>query len=76
MLPCAAVSAFALIGTPYMVWWRGFQAGYRYTFHLRQPTAAGQKVLDWQRISLTMSSLQIRDLPETLSRMLASKTAH
>jgi hypothetical protein len=37
--------------------------------------AAGQKVLDWQRISLTMSSLQIRDLPETLSRLLASKTA-
>ena len=74
--PCAAVSAFALIGTPYMVWWRGFREGYRYTFLLRQPTAAGQKVLDWQRISLTMSSLQIRDLPETLSRPLASKTAH
>ncbi len=74
-LPCAAVSAFALIGTPYMVWWRGFQAGYRYTFLQRQP-AAGQLVLDWQRISLTMSLLQICDLPETLSRLLASKTAH
>jgi hypothetical protein len=76
MLPCAAVSAFALFGTPYMVWWRGLREGYRYTFLQRQPTAAGQKVLDWQRISLTMSSLQIRDLPETLPRLLASKTAH
>jgi hypothetical protein len=76
MLPCAAMSAFALFGTPYMVWWRGLQAGYRYTFLKRQPTAAGQKVLDWQRISLTMSLLQTCDLPETLSRMLPSKTAH
>jgi hypothetical protein len=58
-----------------MVWWRGLREGYRYTFLLRQPTA-GQLVLDRQRISLTMSSLQIRDLPETLSRLLASKTAH
>jgi hypothetical protein len=33
-------------------------------------------VLDLQRISLTMSLLQIRELLETLSRMLASKTAH
>jgi hypothetical protein len=70
MLPCAAVSAFALIGTPYMVWWRGFQAGYRYTFFQRQPTAAGQLVLERQWISLKMSYLQIRDLPETLSRLL------
>jgi hypothetical protein len=70
------MSAFALIGTPYMVWWRGPRAGYRYTFLQRQPTAAGQKVLGRQRISLTMSSLQIRDLPEMLSRLLASKTAH
>jgi len=68
--------AFALIGTPYMVWWRGLREGYRYTFLKRQPTAAGQKVLDRLRISLTMSLLQIRDLPETLSRLLASKTAH
>jgi hypothetical protein len=74
-LPCAAVSAFALIGTLYMVWWRGLQAGYRYTFLQRQ-SAAGQLVLDRQWISLKMSYLQIRDLPETLSRLLASKTAH
>jgi len=73
--PCAAVSAFALIGTPYVVWWRGLRAGYRYTFLQRQPAPAGQKVLDRQRISLKMSYLQIRDLPETLSRLLASKTA-
>jgi hypothetical protein len=59
-----------------MVWWRGLQAGYRYTFLQRQPAAAGHKVLDRLRIRLTMSLLQIRDLPETLSRLLASKTAH
>jgi hypothetical protein len=59
-----------------MVWCRGLREGYRYTFIQRQATAAGQKVLDWQRISLTMSLLQICDLPETLSRLLASKTAH
>jgi hypothetical protein len=69
MLPCGAVSAFALIGTPYMVWWWGFRAGYRYTFLQRQP-AAGHLVLDWQRISLTMPSLQIGDLPVTLPRLL------
>jgi hypothetical protein len=57
-LPCVAVSAFALIGTPYMVWWRGLQAGYRYKFIQRQP-AAGQMMLNRQRISSTMSSLQI-----------------
>jgi len=69
------MSAFALIGTPYMVWWRGLQAGYRYTFLQRQP-AAGKLVLDRQVISSTMSLLQIRDLPEALPRMLAGKTAH
>jgi hypothetical protein len=53
-----------------MVWWRGLREGYRYTFLQRQPAAAGQKVLDWQWISLKMSYLQIRDLPETLSRLL------
>ena len=68
--PCAAVSTFALFGTPYMVWWRGLREGYRYTFLLRQPTAAGHKLLDQQGISLTMPSLQIRDLPETLPRLL------
>jgi len=70
MLPCVAVSAYALIGTPYMVWWRGLRARYRYTFLQRQPTAAGHKVLDRQGISLKMSYLQIRDLPETLPRLL------
>jgi hypothetical protein len=52
-----------------MVWCRGLREGYRYTFLQRQP-AAGQLVLDWQWISLKMSYLQIRDLPETLPRLL------
>jgi len=41
-----------------------------------ETTRRGQLVLDRQGISSTMSSLQTRDLTETLPRLLASKTAH
>jgi hypothetical protein len=40
-----------------------------------ETTRRGQLVLDRQGISSTMSSLQTRDLTETLPRLLASKTA-